>query len=458
MMRSILILAFVLFILSGCRKDERITDDPNVKLTFSKDSILFDTVFTSVGSVVKRVKIINKNSSAVNISDIVLASGNASSFSVNINGEYGTSRRNIIVTAGDSINLFVKATINPSVKALPFIVQDSILITTNGNTQSIQLQAYGQNAVFINASSITTHTLWTNNLPYIINGAVTVRNNSSLTILPGARIYFHTDASLNIEGRLTANGQLDKPILFCSDRLESIFADVPGQWRGINFKGTGSGLISYTTIKNASVGITSDSLSVNTIPKLIMSNSIIKNMQVAGYIGYHSELIAFNNLFYNCGNYLVYGVGGGHYNLKQNTFAGFNIYFPRKTAALTFSDYQSAKMANSLNLNLTNNIIWGTLNNELEIEKKTNANSQVNILNNLIKTANSLYSNNGNILNLNPDFIAPSLENFELSNTSLALKKGFNLSTDVYFKDYLHRDLKNTMRVFPSSLGCFEKK
>ncbi|RYF21089.1 MAG: hypothetical protein EOO42_11220, partial [Flavobacteriales bacterium] len=424
MMRSILILAFVLFILSGCRKDERITDDPNVKLTFSKDSILFDTVFTSVGSVVKRVKIINKNSSAVNISDIVLASGNASSFSVNINGEYGTSRRNTIVTAGDSINLFVKVTINPSVKALPFIVQDSILITTNGNTQSIQLQAYGQNAVFINASSITTHTLWTNNLPYIINGAVTVSNNSSLTISPGTKVYFHTDASLNIEGRLIANGQLDKPILFCSDRLESTFADVPGQWNGLNFKGTGTGLIKYTTIKNASVGITSDSLSGNAIPKLIISNSIVKNMQVAGYIGYHSELIALNNLFYNCGNYLVYGVGGGIYNLKQNTFAGFNINSPRKTAALTFSDFQSAKMANSLNLNITNNIIWGSLINEFEIENKTKATNQVNILNNLIKTTNTLYSNNGNILNLNPDFISPSLKNFELSNTSPALRKG----------------------------------
>ncbi|WP_231427802.1 hypothetical protein [Pedobacter sp. Leaf250] len=363
-----------------------------------------------------------------------------------------------MISAGDSIYLFVKATINPNNKPLPFIVQDSILLTTNGNKQSIQLQAYGQNAVFINASSITTHTLWTNDLPYIINGTITVRNNSSLTISPGAKIYFHTDASLNIDGRLIANGQSDKPILFCSDRLETIFADVPGQWKGINFKRTGTGLFNYATIKNASVGIISDSLSGNANPKLIIINSIVKNMQIAGYIGYHSELIALNNLFYNCGNYLLYGVGGGIYNLKQNTFAGFNINFPRKTAALTFSDYQSAKMANSLNLNLTNNIIWGILNNELEIEKKTNAINQVNILNNLIKTANNSYSNNGNILNLNPDFIAPSLENFELSNTSPALRKGIDLSTDVYFSDYLNRDLKNTMRVFPSSLGCLEKK
>lgn len=457
-MRNIFILVFTLICLSNCRKDEHITTDPNARLTFSTDSILFDTIFTTVGSTVKRIKILNKNNSAINISEISLASGNASSFSININGEYGINKQNIIVNAGDSINLFVKATINPISKASPFLVQDSILFTTNENKQTIQLLAYGQNAIFINASSIITNTTWTSDLPYIISGVSTVRNNSSLTILPGAKIYFHADASLNIEGRLNAVGTIDKPILFCSDRLESTFANVPGQWKGIHLNASGTGIISYTTIKNASVGLTSDSLSVNGTPKLLLSNSIIKNMQVAGYIGYHSELTAFNNLFYNCGNYLIYGVGGGNYNLKQNTFAGYNLNFPRKTASISFSDYQSARMTNALSLNLTNNIIWGSLINEFAIERKTNAVLQSNLFNNLIKTMNTSYANNDNILNLDPGFISPGLENFELLTTSPAIKKGLNLSSDVFFSNYLNRDLKNTLRTFPASIGCYEKK
>ena len=457
-MRNIFILLFTLICLSNCRKDEHITTDPNARLAFSTDSILFDTIFTTVGSTVKRIKILNKNNLAINISEISLANGNNSSFSININGEYGIGKQNIIINAGDSINLFVKATINPNNKALPFLVQDSILFTTNGNKQTIQLLAYGQNAIFINASSIITDTTWTSDLPYIISGAATVKNNSTLTILPGAKIYFHADASLNIEGKLNAVGTIDKPILFCSDRLESAFANVPGQWKGIYLNASGTGIISYTTIKNASVGLTSDSLSVNVNPKLLLSNSIIKNMQVAGYIGYHSELTAFNNLFYNCGNYLIYGVGGGNYNLKQNTFTGYNLNFPRKTASVSFSDYQSARMTNALSLNLTNNIIWGSLINEFEIERKTNAVLQSNLFNNLIKTVNTSYANNGNILNLDPGFISPGLENFELLATSPAIKKGLNLSSDVFFSNYLNRDLKNTLRAFPSSMGCYEKK
>ena len=174
-----------------------------------------------------------------------------------------------------------------------------------------------------------------------------------------------------VEGNLNALGTASQPIQFCSDRLEQFYNDEPGQWKGIYLKRTGNGIIRNAIIKNASVGITSDSLSVNANPKLILSNSIVKNMQVAAYIGYHSELFAFNNLLYNCGNYLIYAVGGGNYNLKQNIFAGYNLNFARKTAALSFSDYLSANAYNSLKLDLTNNIIWGNLINELDIQKKT---------------------------------------------------------------------------------------
>lgn len=458
-MRRISLLAVsLIFAFYGCQKDERITSDPNAKLNFSKDSIVFDTIFTSLGSTVKQVKILNRNPSAVNVSEITLAGGNLSAFSININGENAVNHKNITINAHDSINIFIKATIKPDSKTLPFIVQDSILLTTNGNKQAIRLIAYGQNAVFINASVIDKNTTWTADLPYIIDGVVTVTASSMLSILPGARLYFRKDASLNIDGRLNAIGQFDNPILFCSDRLDEVYLNEPGQWKGIYFRQLGTGIIKYATIKNALVGLTSDSLSGNANTKLILANSIIKNMQVAGYVGYHSELVALNNLFYNCGKYLVYGVGGGNYNLKQNTFAGYNLNFPRKTASVSFSDYQSAGTTNALSLNLTNNIIWGSLINEFEIERKTNAVLQSNLFNNLIKTVNTSYANNGNILNLDPGFISPGLENFELLATSPAIKKGLNLSSDVFFSNYLNRDLKNTLRAFPSSMGCYEKK
>lgn len=441
----------------ACRKAERVSTDPNAKLNISNNEILFDTIFTSVGSTTRRIKIVNKNNDAVKVSEIRLSGGNTSAFSININGEQTQHKNDLIINGQDSINLFVKVLINPNSTNLPFLVQDSILLNTNGNKQVIQLLAYGQNAVFINESIVNTNTIWTKVLPYIINGSLTVKSGASLTIEPGTKIYFHKDANLNIEGNLIVNGNFTEPVLFCSDRLERIYSDEPGQWKGIFLKRTGYGLIKNAIIKNASVGITSDSLSINNKPKLILSNSIIKNMQVAAYIGYHSELLAFNNVMYNCGNYLIYGVGGGNYNFKQNTFVGYNLNFPRKTASLSFSDYLSANAYNKLQIDLTNNIIWGNLTNELDIQKKTSAMVQLSLWSNLIRCTNSTYNSNGNILNIDPLFISREMENFELSANSLARKKGADLSTDPYFIGYLDKDIKDNKRFYPSTLGSYEK-
>lgn len=441
----------------ACRKGEHITTDSNAKLSISDKEVLFDTIFTSVGSTTRRIKIVNKNNDAVKVSEIRLSGGNTSAFSININGEQTQRKNDLIINGQDSINLFVKVSINPNSTNLPFLVQDSILLNTNGNKQVIQLIAYGQNAVFINESTVNANTIWTKALPYIINGSLTVKSGASLTIQPGTKIFFHKDASLNIEGNLIVNGGLTEPVLFCSDRLERIYNDEPGQWKGIFLKRTGYGLIKNAIIKNASVGITSDSLSVNNNPKLILSNSIIKNMQVAAYIGYHSELLAFNNVMYNCGNYLIYGVGGGNYNLKQNTFVGYNLNFPRKTASLSFSDYLSVNAYNKLQIDLTNNIIWGSLTNELDIQKKSSAMVQLNFWSNLIRCTNNAYKSNGNILNIDPLFINQEMENFELSANSLARKKGTDLDTDPYFTGYLNKDIKDNTRISPSTLGSYEK-
>ena len=55
---SFLLMAILFF---ACKPEQIITTDPSDKITFSKDTVLFDTVFTTVGSVTKRFVIYNKN-------------------------------------------------------------------------------------------------------------------------------------------------------------------------------------------------------------------------------------------------------------------------------------------------------------------------------------------------------------------------------------------------------------
>ena len=56
--RPILALFAGLFILAGCRKDLRFTED-GVTLDFSRDTILFDTVFTTLTTSVTKLSLIH---------------------------------------------------------------------------------------------------------------------------------------------------------------------------------------------------------------------------------------------------------------------------------------------------------------------------------------------------------------------------------------------------------------
>ncbi len=458
-MKVKLILLFIVSLLfTACEKDEEITAEMNARLSFSIDSVLFDTVFTSIGSTSRRLKIYNFNKKAILLNGIKLIGGNTSAYSLNINGQAASEVNLLKLNGNDSMNVFIKVNVNPTDQKLPFLVKDSIEFFYNGIRKSIPLVAYGQNANFMNNVSIKNNTIWDSKLPYIVYKSVTVEDGITLTIAPGSKVLFHSNATMSIKGTLNAQGSKADSISFASDRLEDIYMDEPGQWNGLHFyPQSKNSQINYAQIKNAVAGITCDSLSITNQPKLLLTNTIIKNMEVVGFLGYQTELTGFNNLFFNCGQYLVYGVGGGKYNLKQNTFVGYNPQYARKTGAVYFSDFISSTQSDHLTLDVQNNIIWGNLINEFIIDKKSpNALIIATIKNNLLKSNELSYSNTGNILNVDPLFINPFLGNFRLNKNSPALNKGLDLSNDAYFKLFLKKDLRNIERIFPSELGCYE--
>lgn len=443
---------------AACNKDEDITEEMSAKLSFSSDSVLFDTVFTSIGSTTLRLKIYNRNAKAINISHIKLSGGNTSDFSLNINGQSTSAAELIKLNGNDSINVLIKVSINPTTQNLPFIVQDSILFHYNGNKQSIPLIAYGQNAIFVNDANINQNTVWDSKLPYLVYKSVSIDQGAKLTIAAGTKVLFHSNATMSVKGTLEVQGTKKDSVFFASDRLEKMYAEEPGQWNGIHFyPQSKDSEINYAIIKNGIAGITVDSLSTTDKPKLLLTNSKVSNMEVVGFLGYQTELSAFNNLFTNCGQYLLYAAGGGKYNLKQNTFAALNTNYVRKTASVYFSDFISSTQYDHLDLNFINNIVWGNQFNEFQVDKKVPA-SLVNsvIKNNLLRINQTMVGANENILNSDPGFVQPAEGNFRLSKTSIALNKGLNLSQDAYFDRFLNKDLNNKTRLFPSELGCYE--
>ena len=101
----ILILLLSLGYLFSC-EDEKYLSSANVKLRFSVDTVMFDTVFTTVGSTTQHLKVYNPYDQKVLISSIKLAKAETSNFRLNINGVSTNEVQNLEIAPYDSLYIF----------------------------------------------------------------------------------------------------------------------------------------------------------------------------------------------------------------------------------------------------------------------------------------------------------------------------------------------------------------
>ncbi|HRB41141.1 MAG TPA: hypothetical protein PKX86_10610, partial [Bacteroidia bacterium] len=114
-----LLLLFVVLI--ACRKDQLLTDS-SAKLNFSEDTVLFDTVFASIGSTTQYLLVYNDHNRPIKISSIKLAGGSSSPFRMNVDGVAANSLNDVEIRAKDSLWIFIEVTIDPTSDQTPFIV------------------------------------------------------------------------------------------------------------------------------------------------------------------------------------------------------------------------------------------------------------------------------------------------------------------------------------------------
>src|ERR1035437_8942278 len=96
--------------------DEIFSTNPKDKLTFSTDTLAFDTVFTTLGSATSKIMIYNRNNVALKISHLGIAGGKSSPFRINVDGSLNADNQfdNIEIRANDSMYIFVAVTVDPT--------------------------------------------------------------------------------------------------------------------------------------------------------------------------------------------------------------------------------------------------------------------------------------------------------------------------------------------------------
>ncbi|GAB2857871.1 hypothetical protein [Hymenobacter ruber] len=454
-----LVLSCLLTVLPGCEPKEDLVQTSG-SLEFATDSVKFDTVFTTIQTVTKRLWVYNRNSGAVK-TDVSLAGKLGTTYSLIINGDAGPSISGVTIRGKDSLLVLVRAVLGDNGKDVkPFVLADQVNFRTNGNEQNVKVVAYGQNAYFHRATVITGDVTWRTDKPHVIinsplgNGevGVLVTGTGILRIPKGARIYLHAGAFIQVDGTLRVNDDFLpgtattdtvkannlNVVRFQGDRLEPFYADIPSQWGGIIFTSTSrNNSIRYAEIKNATFGaLLYNRDALPTHPTLALNNTVFRNISGSnasfananpgtggGVISYSGDVTATNCLFTNCGEYAMVGIGGT-YDLNFCTIANYTPAFRRETSSLTFTNVDDAlknppKMPTSVTIR--NSIVWGSFEDELYLQNNADYLSNIKVQNSLLRTKEYQAATNAtdkpglaasqlaNIVNVDPLFVRTAL-------------------------------------------------
>lgn len=459
-LKVILLSLLVPTLLSSCVKDEDYLSDSSARLAFSEDTVKFDTVFTTMATITRQVKVYNNYDSPILINSVTLRGGGASRFRINVDGDTSFVARDVEIGSHDSIFIFVQANINPNDQLSPFLVEDAIVFSFNKHTQQLPLTAYGRNAVYhlptnrvystYTNTSGQTDTLWfpysiidcanwDHTKPHVILGYAVVNSNETLHLQAGDELYFGTDSYLWIydSATLDVRGSSNTPVLFTSIRHDYHYDTLPGQWGYIWLSsGSKDNYIDWARIENGIAGLLVDT-NVNTNPTLEIHNSVIENHSYSGIIGQGAYIKGDNLLIDNCGITLLSLQYGGRYRFTGSTFANYWRYKSRTAPAVVINNYytynENAVFPRDIEeASFYNCIIYGNYSGrdnsgELMLDQSPDATFNFYVSHCLLRTTildTSIASSLGLILERDPLFVDANGHDYHLNDNSPAIGNG----------------------------------
>lgn len=377
---AILLLALCTF--TSCRED-MLSNDPTLRITFSHDTVHFDTVFTATSSSTKKLMVYNPNKNAIAIQQIAMKDGRY--FRINVDGENNLDYlKDITIRGGDSLFIFIRTDIDQQNSHTPVLLEDDILFVLTQHTQQVTLQAYGQDVQRMQSKEkiqVFDRFTFTNHKPYHIFDTILVKG--LLSIQAGATLYMHQGACIYAYGSIYAKGTLEQPIIIRGDRTDNLFDSVPysvasEQWDGIylihpqnapqaNYQ------LHYVDILSASVGLYAYSENTTQRPKLQLYNARIHNHSLYGLVLQNIDATVVNTEITNCASYCIY-IAGGKQQFIHNTIAAYfgypytsinihNDMFPNTVAAVYINNL--SKNTAPTDASFYNCIITGAEKNNL---------------------------------------------------------------------------------------------
>ncbi|MFA6199594.1 MAG: hypothetical protein WC679_04215 [Bacteroidales bacterium] len=474
-------------VLMSCVSEEDYATDKSIKLRFSSDTLRFDTIFTTMGSVTKTIMVYNKESKPIKIDQIRLGGGRSSFYRLNVDGDTNIIVKDIEIAAKDSMYIFARVTIDPTNQNNPLLVSDSIIFSFNNKEQYVQLEAYGQDAYYhvakrdlgstgikyclaqdgglesgciINGNNLE----WKNDKPHVIFGVLAVDSAYTLNITEGTRICLNTTSNFWVytDATLKVNGSIQNPVIFEGMRRDGYYASLPGQWGQLWFwAGSKNSTINNAIIKNGTIGLVADSCVTTNNPTVDINNTRIENMSYYGLFSRGANINGTNLIIQNSGKETVALTMGGKYQFVNCTFANYWSYDSRRTTkTLLLNNYYNA-LGGSIQLrpitecNFYNTIVYGSTEEEITIDKAEGANLIYKFESSLLKTniLNSQSQTTNNcIFNQDPLFNIPDEGDLRVKANSPAIGNG----NGIYSSYYAPFDITGYPRPSNPTIGALE--
>ena len=260
-MKHSLLFIFLMAILSSCIEDG-VATSPSDQPVFSTDTLRLGENFTLTPSATARFKAYNRGSKILSISSVTLRESTPGTFRINVDGMAGSSFSNVEIRPGDSIYIFVEATVPPTGSGTLSTVNGYLDFLTNGVSSTVVLNASAQDAERHTAYRVQAPgEQWSAAMPHIIFDSLIVDPGATLTLPVGSALYFHDKAYMKVYGSLIAEGTAAEPVTLTGDRRGNVVGNIPfdlmpSQWEGLTFAPSSQGSrLSHTTVSNTVSGV-----------------------------------------------------------------------------------------------------------------------------------------------------------------------------------------------------------
>ena len=409
-LRLIICAPFLLLLASflACNDEDNYSSSSQDLLSFSADTVRFDTILSTINTPFNAFMVYNRNSKPLLISSIRLKNAGESGFKINVDGAAGSSFENVEIRAKDSLFVFVNIKPDVAMNSQPVLITDYIEFITNNVKQEIVLEAYNQDVVVWDGQILISDSILDNQIPYLVFDSLVIEEGVLVEIKEGTTFYMHNNAEIVVKGTLNINGTPENPVTIRGDRMDKVvgisYDLVPGQWGGIRFTSTSfNNVFENVHIRNGNYGLKLEA-SEPIESKIRMKNVVLTNAKGILINSVNCKLIAENCEFSNSRGALL-NLIGGHYSFTHCTMANYyfsstesgwgnsnnetvilsNSYFNEKTKEFEYYPVEQAAFYNS--------IIWGSkykTSSEVSIQSKPESSMSYYFQNCLIPNANAV--------------------------------------------------------------------